>query len=173
MPPLRPPAAQVRSGSPRPAGPARAGGAAVPRAVHGLLAPVRGAGAQPAAWRGSGERPGRAGGGPEPLAALGTEVRRPQVRTQLLRAAEQRAAPVWWALVGTLGGLLLLALLVSALWKVSRAGERLGRGGASWEARPARVPAARARPAPDSGPAYQVGFFKRTRPPLDESEEEE
>lgn len=57
------------------------------------------------------------------------------VRTQLLRAAEQRAAPVWWALVGTLGGLLLLALLVSALWK--------------------------------------VGFFKRTRPPLDESEEEE
>ncbi|XP_021095858.1 integrin alpha-IIb isoform X1 [Heterocephalus glaber] len=57
------------------------------------------------------------------------------VRTQLLRAPEERAVPTWWVLVGALGGLLLLALLVLAMWK--------------------------------------MGFFKRTRPTLDEDEEEE
>ncbi|KAM6174668.1 integrin alpha-IIb [Erethizon dorsatum] len=57
------------------------------------------------------------------------------VRTQLLRALEERAVPIWCVLVGALGGLLLLTLLVLAMWK--------------------------------------VGFFKRTRPRLDEGEEEE
>ncbi|XP_032135292.1 integrin alpha-IIb isoform X2 [Sapajus apella] len=41
-----------------------------------------------------------------------------QVRTQLLRALEERAIPIWWVLVGVLGGLLLLTLLVLAMWKV-------------------------------------------------------
>uniref|UniRef100_A0A2K5EAV8 Integrin subunit alpha 2b n=1 Tax=Aotus nancymaae TaxID=37293 RepID=A0A2K5EAV8_AOTNA len=40
-----------------------------------------------------------------------------QVRTQLLRALEERAIPIWWVLVGVLGGLLLLTLLVLAMWK--------------------------------------------------------
>uniref|UniRef100_A0A250YLW6 Integrin alpha-IIb n=1 Tax=Castor canadensis TaxID=51338 RepID=A0A250YLW6_CASCN len=40
------------------------------------------------------------------------------VRTQLLRALEERAIPIWWVLVGVLGGLLLLTLLVLAMWKV-------------------------------------------------------
>lgn len=40
------------------------------------------------------------------------------VRTLLLRALEERAVPAWWVLVGALGGLLLLALLVLAMWKV-------------------------------------------------------
>jgi cadherin 6 type 2 (K-cadherin) len=40
------------------------------------------------------------------------------VQTQLLRALEERAIPVWWVLVGVLGGLLLLTLLVLAMWKV-------------------------------------------------------
>ncbi|GAB1296905.1 Integrin alpha-IIb [Apodemus speciosus] len=40
-----------------------------------------------------------------------------QVQTQLLRALEERAIPVWWVLVGVLGGLLLLTLLVFAMWK--------------------------------------------------------
>lgn len=31
---------------------------------------------------------------------------------------EERAIPVWWVLVGVLGGLLLLTLLVLAMWKV-------------------------------------------------------
>ncbi|KAM4842872.1 integrin alpha-IIb [Thomomys bottae] len=56
------------------------------------------------------------------------------VQTQLLRALEERAIPIWWVLVGVLGGLLLLTLLVLLMWK--------------------------------------VGFFKRTRPPLEEDEEE-
>ncbi|XP_034360285.1 integrin alpha-IIb [Arvicanthis niloticus] len=38
------------------------------------------------------------------------------VQTQLLRALE-KAVPVWWVLVGVLGGLLLLTLLVFAMWK--------------------------------------------------------
>lgn len=38
------------------------------------------------------------------------------VQTQLLRALE-KAIPVWWVLVGVLGGLLLLILLVLAMWK--------------------------------------------------------
>ncbi|XP_017731558.1 PREDICTED: integrin alpha-IIb isoform X2 [Rhinopithecus bieti] len=41
-----------------------------------------------------------------------------QVRTQLLRALEERAIPIWWVLVGVLGGLLLLTILVLAMWKV-------------------------------------------------------
>ncbi|ELV11226.1 Integrin alpha-IIb [Tupaia chinensis] len=40
------------------------------------------------------------------------------VRTQLLQALEDRAVPIWWMLVGVLGGLLLLTLLVLAMWKV-------------------------------------------------------
>uniref|UniRef100_F6V3C6 Integrin subunit alpha 2b n=1 Tax=Equus caballus TaxID=9796 RepID=F6V3C6_HORSE len=40
------------------------------------------------------------------------------VQTQLLRVLEDRAIPIWWVLVGVLGGLLLLTLLVVAMWKV-------------------------------------------------------
>lgn len=40
------------------------------------------------------------------------------MQTQLLRALEERAIPLWWVLVGVLGGLLLLTLLVLAMWKV-------------------------------------------------------
>uniref|UniRef100_A0A8C4LWU0 Integrin subunit alpha 2b n=1 Tax=Equus asinus TaxID=9793 RepID=A0A8C4LWU0_EQUAS len=40
------------------------------------------------------------------------------VQTQLLRVLEDRAVPIWWVLVGVLGGLLLLTLLVVAMWKV-------------------------------------------------------
>ncbi|KAL2764887.1 integrin alpha-IIb preproprotein, partial [Daubentonia madagascariensis] len=39
------------------------------------------------------------------------------VRTKLLRVSEERAIPIWWVLVGALGGLLLLTLLVLAMWK--------------------------------------------------------
>ncbi|XP_057631468.1 integrin alpha-IIb [Chionomys nivalis] len=39
------------------------------------------------------------------------------VQTQLLRALEERAIPLWWVLVGVLGGLLLLTLLILAMWK--------------------------------------------------------
>ncbi|XP_038183611.1 integrin alpha-IIb [Arvicola amphibius] len=39
------------------------------------------------------------------------------VQTQLLRALEERAIPLWWVLVGVVGGLLLLTLLVLAMWK--------------------------------------------------------
>ncbi|XP_050013152.1 integrin alpha-IIb [Alexandromys fortis] len=39
------------------------------------------------------------------------------VQTQLLRALEERAIPLWWVLVGVLGGLLMLTLLVLAMWK--------------------------------------------------------
>uniref|UniRef100_A0A8C8SXX9 Integrin alpha-IIb n=1 Tax=Peromyscus maniculatus bairdii TaxID=230844 RepID=A0A8C8SXX9_PERMB len=39
------------------------------------------------------------------------------VQTLLLRALEDRAIPIWWVLVGVLGGLLLLTLLVLAMWK--------------------------------------------------------
>ncbi|XP_049717148.1 integrin alpha-IIb [Elephas maximus indicus] len=40
------------------------------------------------------------------------------VQTQLLRVLEERDVPIWWILVGVLGGLLLLTLLVLAMWKV-------------------------------------------------------
>ncbi|XP_066222404.1 integrin alpha-IIb [Saccopteryx leptura] len=40
------------------------------------------------------------------------------VQTQLLRATEERDIPIWWVLVGVLGGLLSLTLLVLAMWKV-------------------------------------------------------
>lgn len=40
------------------------------------------------------------------------------MQTQLLLALEERAIPLWWVLVGVLGGLLLLTLLVLAMWKV-------------------------------------------------------
>nr|2K1A_A Chain A, Integrin alpha-IIb [Homo sapiens]2K9J_A Chain A, Integrin alpha-IIb light chain [Homo sapiens] len=33
-------------------------------------------------------------------------------------ALEERAIPIWWVLVGVLGGLLLLTILVLAMWKV-------------------------------------------------------
>nr|KAF6309021.1 integrin subunit alpha 2b [Pipistrellus kuhlii] len=39
------------------------------------------------------------------------------VKTQLLRALEERDIPLWWVLVGVLSGLLLLTLLVLAMWK--------------------------------------------------------
>ncbi|XP_075418070.1 integrin alpha-IIb [Tenrec ecaudatus] len=39
------------------------------------------------------------------------------VETQLLQALEEKDIPVWWILVGVLGGLLLLTLLVLAMWK--------------------------------------------------------
>ncbi|XP_030876446.1 integrin alpha-IIb [Leptonychotes weddellii] len=40
------------------------------------------------------------------------------VQTHLLRALEERDIPIWWVLVGALGGLVLLTLLVLAMWKV-------------------------------------------------------
>uniref|UniRef100_A0A8D2AP18 Integrin subunit alpha 2b n=1 Tax=Sciurus vulgaris TaxID=55149 RepID=A0A8D2AP18_SCIVU len=46
------------------------------------------------------------------------------VQTQLFRALEERAIPIWWVLVGALGGLLLLTLLVLAMWKVRHEGWR-------------------------------------------------
>lgn len=52
----------------------------------------------------------------------------PQVQTHLLRALEERDIPIWWVLVGVLGGLLLLMLLVLAMWKV-RHEERVGSPG--------------------------------------------
>ncbi|XP_059733983.1 integrin alpha-IIb isoform X8 [Bos javanicus] len=40
------------------------------------------------------------------------------VQTQLLRVSEEREIPMWWVLVGVLGGLLLLTFLILAMWKV-------------------------------------------------------
>lgn len=40
------------------------------------------------------------------------------VRTLLLRVLEERDVPIWWVLVGVLGGLLLLTLMILAMWKV-------------------------------------------------------
>ncbi|XP_007455178.1 PREDICTED: integrin alpha-IIb [Lipotes vexillifer] len=40
------------------------------------------------------------------------------VQTQLLRVLEERDIPIWWVLLGVLGGLLLLTFLVLAMWKV-------------------------------------------------------
>ncbi|XP_062030824.1 integrin alpha-IIb [Lepus europaeus] len=40
------------------------------------------------------------------------------VQTQLLRVLDEKPVPIWWVLVGALGGLLLLTLLVLAMWKV-------------------------------------------------------
>ncbi|XP_028340620.1 integrin alpha-IIb isoform X3 [Physeter macrocephalus] len=39
------------------------------------------------------------------------------VQTQLLRVLEERDIPIWWVLVGVLGGLLLFTFLVLAMWK--------------------------------------------------------
>ncbi|XP_047702004.1 integrin alpha-IIb isoform X1 [Prionailurus viverrinus] len=41
-----------------------------------------------------------------------------EVETQLLRVLEERDIPIWWVLLGVLGGLLLLTVLVLAMWKV-------------------------------------------------------
>ncbi|XP_029783721.1 integrin alpha-IIb [Suricata suricatta] len=41
-----------------------------------------------------------------------------RVQTKLLRVLEEKEVPIWWVLVGVLGGLLLLTLLVLAMWKV-------------------------------------------------------
>ncbi|KAM6163562.1 integrin alpha-IIb [Rhynchocyon petersi] len=41
-----------------------------------------------------------------------------QVSTQLLPVSEEKDIPIWWILVGVLGGLLMLTLLVLAMWKV-------------------------------------------------------
>ena len=40
------------------------------------------------------------------------------MKTQVLRVLEEREIPVWWVLVGVLGGLLLLTFLTLAMWKV-------------------------------------------------------
>ncbi|XP_057571743.1 integrin alpha-IIb isoform X2 [Hippopotamus amphibius kiboko] len=40
-----------------------------------------------------------------------------KVQTQVLRVLEERELPIWWVLVGVLGGLLLLTFLVLAMWK--------------------------------------------------------
>ena len=42
------------------------------------------------------------------------------MQTQLLRVLEEREIPMWWVLVGVLGGLLLLTFLILAMWKVRR-----------------------------------------------------
>lgn len=52
----------------------------------------------------------------------------PQVQTQLLRTLE-RDIPIWWVLVGVLGGLVLLTLLVLAMWKVRHEGTLGSLGG--------------------------------------------
>uniref|UniRef100_A0A8C3VYH6 Integrin alpha-IIb n=1 Tax=Catagonus wagneri TaxID=51154 RepID=A0A8C3VYH6_9CETA len=72
---------------------------------------------------------------PYAVPALSLPSGEAQVQTQVLRVLEEREVPLWWVLVGVLGGLLLLTLLVLAMWK--------------------------------------FGFFKRNRPPLEESDEEE
>uniref|UniRef100_A0A8D1X1N6 Integrin subunit alpha 2b n=1 Tax=Sus scrofa TaxID=9823 RepID=A0A8D1X1N6_PIG len=72
---------------------------------------------------------------PYAVPALSLPSGEAQVQTQVLRVLEDREVPLWWMLVGVLGGLLLLTLLVLAMWK--------------------------------------CGFFKRNRPPLEESDEEE
>ncbi|XP_037018088.2 integrin alpha-IIb [Artibeus jamaicensis] len=55
---------------------------------------------------------------PYSVPALSLPSGKALVQTQLLRALEERDIPVWWVLVGVLGGLLLLTLLVLAMWKV-------------------------------------------------------
>ncbi|KAG8505009.1 Integrin alpha-IIb [Galemys pyrenaicus] len=70
---------------------------------------------------------------PYPVPALSLPRGKALVETQLLRALEERDIPIWWVLVGVLGGLLLLTLLILAMWKVRREG--------------------RGRPQADRGPA--------------------
>ncbi|XP_077603843.1 integrin alpha-IIb [Crocuta crocuta] len=55
---------------------------------------------------------------PYSVPALSLPSGRDKVETHLLRVLEEREVPVWWVLVGVLGGLLLLTLLVLAMWKV-------------------------------------------------------
>lgn len=55
---------------------------------------------------------------PYAVPALGLPSGEALVQTQLLRALEERDIPIWWVLVGVLGGLLLFTLLVLAMWKV-------------------------------------------------------
>ncbi|XP_037348627.1 integrin alpha-IIb [Talpa occidentalis] len=54
---------------------------------------------------------------PYPVPALSLPRGEALVQTQLLRALEERDVPLWWVLVGVLGGLLLLTLLILAMWK--------------------------------------------------------
>ncbi|XP_039702645.1 integrin alpha-IIb isoform X2 [Pteropus medius] len=54
---------------------------------------------------------------PYAVPALSLPTGEALVQTQLLRALEERDIPIWWVLVGVLGGLLLLTLLVLAMWK--------------------------------------------------------
>ncbi|XP_012582005.1 PREDICTED: integrin alpha-IIb [Condylura cristata] len=54
---------------------------------------------------------------PYPVPALSLPRGDALVQTQLLRALEERDIPIWWVLVGVLGGLLLLTLLVLAMRK--------------------------------------------------------
>uniref|UniRef100_A0A452QNL8 Integrin subunit alpha 2b n=1 Tax=Ursus americanus TaxID=9643 RepID=A0A452QNL8_URSAM len=60
---------------------------------------------------------------PYAVPALSLPSGETQVQTRLLRALEERDIPIWWVLVGVLGGLLLLMLLVLAMWKVRHEGE--------------------------------------------------
>ncbi|KAI4556835.1 hypothetical protein MJT46_020022, partial [Ovis ammon polii x Ovis aries] len=55
---------------------------------------------------------------PYSVPALSLPSGEAQVQTQLLRVLEEREIPMWWVLVGVLGGLLLLTFLILAMWKV-------------------------------------------------------
>uniref|UniRef100_A0A8D0UEC5 Integrin alpha-2 domain-containing protein n=1 Tax=Sus scrofa TaxID=9823 RepID=A0A8D0UEC5_PIG len=59
---------------------------------------------------------------PYAVPALSLPSGEAQVQTQVLRVLEDREVPLWWMLVGVLGGLLLLTLLVLAMWKVRHGG---------------------------------------------------
>uniref|UniRef100_A0A7N5KKT4 Integrin alpha-IIb n=2 Tax=Ailuropoda melanoleuca TaxID=9646 RepID=A0A7N5KKT4_AILME len=54
---------------------------------------------------------------PYAVPALSLPSGETRVQTHLLRALEERDIPIWWVLVGVLGGLVLLMLLVLAMWK--------------------------------------------------------
>ncbi|XP_004621085.2 integrin alpha-IIb [Sorex araneus] len=55
---------------------------------------------------------------PYAVPALSLPSGEARVETQLLRVLEERDVPIWWVLVGGLGGLLLLTLLILAMWKL-------------------------------------------------------
>ncbi|XP_007953458.1 integrin alpha-IIb [Orycteropus afer afer] len=54
---------------------------------------------------------------PYTVPALSLPSGKELVQTQVLRVLEERDIPLWWILVGVMGGLLLLTLLVLAMWK--------------------------------------------------------
>lgn len=89
----------------------------------------------------------------------------PQAVTEVLRSLPI-AVPVWWVVLGVLGGLLLLALLALLMGKVSVGGGVWGVGtppGTRGDTPPwtPRGGVGSPRPLP------QMGFFKRTRPPAE------